>query len=118
MNQTTVIGNISKDAGFKIVNGRDVTNFTVAVNKIFKDKDGAKQSNTTWFNCALWGNMSRGISPYLLNGTKVIIQGEVNPQIYSTNDGRPVIDMKFNVGNIEILSSKQEEAILHKAKRL
>lgn len=51
----TIVGRITKNAEIKtLANNRQVVNFSVAVNDYYKNKQGEKIDQTTFFNCAYW----------------------------------------------------------------
>lgn len=100
MKKTIIIGNLGNLADVKYTaDGKPYTTFSVAVSE--KVKDGEK---TTWFNCVGWGERFSGnILPYLKKGTKVYLEGNYNPRIYTTNSGAPAISHDINVSHIELL---------------
>ena len=52
MNKIVLTGHLGRDADLKYLSeGRNVTKFTLAVNKNYKREGDIP----TWFNCELWG---------------------------------------------------------------
>lgn len=99
-----VIGNLGKDCIVNTVNGKNVINFSVAHTEKFKDSTGAQREKTTWVECAYWTDRT-GISPYLLKGKKVYVEGSPEVRTYQTNDGKSGASLSLRVQNVELLGS-------------
>jgi single-strand DNA-binding protein len=65
--------------------GKQVVNFTVAINQQWTNKDGDKKEKTAFVNRAYWRNA--GIAEYLGKGSVVEISGWIEAQEYKTNAG-------------------------------
>lgn len=107
MLNTTLIGNIGKDAVLNNVNGKNVINFSIAHNEKYKDQNGVEINKTLWISCALWVEKT-GILPYLKRGTLVYVEGKPDAKIYTGQDGKSVANLHLRVSHIELLSSKKE----------
>lgn len=109
MQETTIIGNIGKDAEVKSVNGREVINFIVAVNRNWKDNAGTKHTETTWYYCAKWINpgQSKAVVAYLTKGTQVLVRGLCSPTLYKTKNNETAIDMRLRIDDVKLLSSSK-----------
>lgn len=86
MNKLIIKGNLTKDIEIKTTsNGVLVGEFTIANNERVGDKDV-----TTFIKCVMFGERVEKIEPYLLKGTKVLVDGRlevktiVNEQLYNT----------------------------------
>ncbi|MES2864067.1 MAG: single-stranded DNA-binding protein [Bacteroidota bacterium] len=97
----TIIGHIGADAEVKDLGTNQVINFTVAVSETFT-KNNEKQTQTTWFECAKWGNNTQ-IAQYLKKGSQVYISGKPNNRAYINNDGVAIAVNGINVMQIELL---------------
>lgn len=106
-----IIGNVGKDANVTITNGKKAVNFNVGVNRSWKDKDGNKCTSTNWYSCTRWmlESESSEIAKYLLKGTKVFVEGSLQPDMYKTKENSTAIDLKLNVKVIELLDSKKSD---------
>lgn len=62
--------------------GKQVINFTVALNQKWKNKEGVKQEKTAFVECAYWRNS--GIGEYLTKGAVVEISGWMEAQAYES----------------------------------
>lgn len=78
MDRYIFMGNLGEDA--KVApntkgNGSFV-NFTVAVDKSYKDQNGTKISLTKWVNCSWFVDTVPATVQYMKKGGKVVIEGE------------------------------------------
>lgn len=108
MNQATFIGNLTKTAETKQVNGGNpFTTFSLAVNRKWKAKDGTKREDVQFIDCIMSGNTS-AITPYLTKGTKVCVTGRVSCHAWTDNKGHAIAGLDLNVRDLELLGSRQE----------
>jgi single-strand DNA-binding protein len=84
-NNVRLEGNLGKNAEKKTTPNGDVVNFSVAVNEVWKDKDGTAHKNTDWFQIQVWGPVAK-FAATLKAGTPVIVEGKIKPETY-TADG-------------------------------
>ena len=108
MNKATFIGNLTKTAETKQVNGGNpFTTFSLAVNRKWKTKDGTKREDVQYIDCIMNGNIS-AITPYLTKGTKVCVTGRVSCHAWIDNKGQAIAGLDLNVRDLELLGGKQD----------
>lgn len=72
------IGNLTNDAEVKNINGREVGQFGIAINKKYRTQNGEVKENTTFLQVVAWNK--GGLYQYLKKGTQVFIEGEISIQ--------------------------------------
>lgn len=107
MQQISIIGHIGKDAVVRSTNGKEIITFNVGVNADYTNGSGETVQRTNWYSCIF---KRTGVAQYLKKGDKVWIQGELNPKIYVNDRKEASLDLTVNVGRIEFLSNKKEDA--------
>lgn len=109
MLQLTIVGHIGQNATINDVNGKKAINFTVAHSENFTNKQGVKETKTTWIKCVLWKNSSdpAAIAPFLKQGTQVLLQGKPEIETYINREQKPVGVIKLTVATIQLLSSSK-----------
>ena len=107
MQQIQIIGTLGNDAEVKDLQNNQVIEFSVAVNETWVDKDGQKQTKTTWFNCAKWGN-NTNVAQYIKKGDKIYVSGKSNNRAYLKNDGSAEVVNGITVSEIELLGTKNQ----------
>lgn len=105
MNQLIITGHLGADA-MKFENENSVNlSFTVAETETYRDKNGEKQTRTTWFSCSWFRKPDQlAILPYLKKGTKVAVMGRVGYREYDRKDGGKGFSLTVNVSSLELLS--------------
>jgi single-strand DNA-binding protein len=108
MNRQEIIGHIGNDAEVKDLTSNQVINFSVAVSKSYTKKDtGEKVTQTTWFECAKWGNNTQ-IAQYLKKGQQVYISGQPNNRAWQNENGEIKVVNGILVNEIQLLGSAKE----------
>lgn len=102
-----VEGNLGRDAELKNINGQIVISFSIAVNQDYKDAQGVKHSKTTWINCNRWQSpgSSTGIVQYLKKGSKVIVEGTPEINLFKDSSNNTRADFRCRLEKIYLLSS-------------
>ena len=102
-----IIGNLGKDCVVNNVNGKTVINFSVAHTEKYKDAQGNQKDKTIWVDCAYWTDRT-GITPYLIKGKTVYVEGSPEVKTYTTNDGRSGASLTMRVQNVQLVGGKSE----------
>lgn len=104
MNSLTIIGNLTGDPIHRTTpNGKEVTQFTVAVNRRGKDE-------ADFFRVSAWGELGNNCNRYLNKGKKVAVVGSVSASAYNGQDGKAHGVIEVLAQNVEFLSPKEQEA--------
>jgi single-strand DNA-binding protein len=101
------VGRLTKDAVVaKLRDGREVVNFTVAINDWYKAKRQEKGvSVTTFVNCAYW--MSTASSERLKKGSLIEIHGRLRVKAYNSMSGEAKASLNCHVNNFQIHQSSK-----------
>jgi single-strand DNA-binding protein len=84
-----IIGNLGRDPEMRYTpSGQAVTQFTVAVNRNYKDAQGERQEEIEWFRVVSWGSQAEFAAEYLRKGNKVYIEGRIQTRQWEGQDGQ------------------------------
>ena len=84
-NLAQIEGNLGQDPTYtKLSSGKEVTRFSVAVNKQWK-KNGEKKTAVDWFKVEAWGHLAKPASR-LKKGDTVFVQGEQRTGSYQKDN--------------------------------
>ena len=109
MNQATFIGNLTRPAELKSVNGgNSSTTFTLAVSHRYKTRDGAKKEDTSFIECIMNGN-TQNLLPYLQKGSKVCVVGRVSCHAWIDKQNQAHANLDLNVRELELLGSSNSQ---------
>lgn len=76
INKAIIFGNLTRDPELRALpGGTNVANFSVATNRVFKDRDGKKQEQTDYHNVLVFGRQADVVNQYLKKGSSVYIEG-------------------------------------------
>lgn len=89
LNKAMVIGNLTRDPEMKALpSGIKVCNFSVATNRTWKDKDGAKKESTEFHNIVVFGRQAEIIQQYMKKGSSIMIEGRMQTRSWDADGGK------------------------------
>ncbi len=107
VNKVILIGNLGSDPELKYTpSGAAVTNFNVATNEVWNDKDGNKQERTEWHRVVLWRKLAEIAGEYLKKGSKVYLEGRLQTRSWEDKDGVKRYTTEVVADNMTMLDSK------------
>jgi single-strand DNA-binding protein len=88
-NSVTLVGNLTDDPELRFTpSGRQVANFTVAVNKRFKNNEGQWEDRLDgFFRCNCWGEMAENVSESLNKGARIVVTGRLQQRSWEDAEG-------------------------------
>lgn len=109
MNKAILKGRLTKDVELKTTsNGTNYCNFSIAVDRKYKDNNGNKQ--TDFINCVAWRNSADFISRYFGKGSEILVTGEINTRSYDDQNGQKRTVTEVLVNEVEFVGSKPTNA--------
>ena len=87
LNKVMIIGNLTRDPEMKALpSGSNVTTFSVATNRYYKDAQGAKQEAVEYHNIVVFGRQAETSNQYLKKGQNVMIEGRLQTRSWDDKD--------------------------------
>jgi single-strand DNA-binding protein len=78
VNQVTLLGNLTRDPELRQTpSGQQVCNFSLALNRAYKDQSGEWVETTDYVDIVAWGPLGERVSQYLQRGRRVLVQGRL-----------------------------------------
>lgn len=78
LNKALIIGNLTRDPELKALpSGIQVASLSIATNRVWKDKNGAKQESSDFHNVVVFGRQAETSAQYLKKGQQVYIEGRI-----------------------------------------
>jgi single-strand DNA-binding protein len=88
INKAIIYGNLTRDPELKsLPSGSEVCEFGVATNRVWKDKNGAKQESTDYHNIVVFGRQAGLVKQYLHKGSGVFLEGRIQTRSWDAQDG-------------------------------
>lgn len=107
MNRVVISGNICNDLEIKTSGETKILNFTVAVRRRFKDKDG--EYPTDFIRCVSFNNQCEFISKYFEKGSPILVEGNLQTSTYETEQGEKRSSFNLVVENVDFFGGKKKE---------
>lgn len=83
-----VYGNLTRDPEMKALpSGQQVTSFSLATNRVWKDKSGAKQESVDYHNIVMFAKLAELAAQYLKKGSGVYIEGRMQTRSWDDASG-------------------------------
>ncbi len=78
LNKALLYGNLTRDPELRALpSGMNVVNFSIATNRVFRDRDGKKQEQTDFHNIVVFGRQADTVHQYLKKGSSVFVEGRM-----------------------------------------
>jgi single-strand DNA-binding protein len=78
INKVNIVGNLGRDPEMRYLpSGSAVTNFSVAVSRRWKSRDGEDREETEWFNINCFDRLAEIANEYLAKGRQVYVEGRL-----------------------------------------
>jgi single-strand DNA-binding protein len=108
LNQVTLMGNLTRDPELRQTpTGQNVTSFSLALNRSYKDAGGAWQEATDYIDCVAWGPLAERVSQYLSKGRRCLVQGRMQSRSWE-QDGQKRSKVEVLASDVTFLDSRGE----------
>ncbi|NCA39074.1 single-stranded DNA-binding protein [Streptococcus equi] len=105
INRVILVGRLTKDPEYRTTpNGIDIANFTLAVNRNFKSKNGEQQAD--FINVVVFRNQAQNVNNYLSKGSLAGVDGRVQSRSYENKEGQRVFVTEVVADSVQFLEPK------------
>ena len=109
MNKCELIGRLTKDPELRLTSNQTAyCNFTIAVDRRFKDAQGNRQAD--FINCVAWKQTAQFIQKYFKKGNRIGIVGSIQTRQYEDNNGAKRFVTEVIVDEAEFVESQTQTA--------
>lgn len=106
LNQVTLMGNLTRDPELRQTpNGQTVTNFSLALNRSYKDQSGEWQEVTDYVDIVCWGPLAERVAQYLSKGRRCLVQGRLQSRSWE-QDGQKRNKVEVLASDVTFLDSR------------
>jgi single-strand DNA-binding protein len=107
VNKAILIGRLGKDPEVRYTpDGTMVTNFNLATDEQWKDKNGEKVQKTEWHRIVTFGKLAEICGNYLVKGKLIFIEGRIQTRSWEDKDGVKRFTTEIIANNMQMLDSK------------
>jgi single-strand DNA-binding protein len=106
--QITVVGNLGKDPELRSMpNGTPVASFSICANQRGTDSQGQRTEKQIWFNANVYGNSAKAVAEHLRKGDQALVQGRIDPDIWTGDDGKARLNLVVNASTVQFLGKRR-----------
>ena len=107
VNKAILVGRLGKDPEVKYMpDGTMVTNFTLATDEQWKDKNGEKVQKTEWHRIVTYRKLAEICGNYLVKGKLVFIEGRIQTRSWEDKEGVKRNTTEIIANDMKMLDSK------------
>ncbi len=78
LNKAMIYGNLTRDPELKsLPSGMQVCSFSIATNRVYKDRDGKRAEQTDYHNVVVFGRQAETSAQYLKKGASAYVEGRL-----------------------------------------
>ncbi len=101
LNKVILIGNLTRDPELKsLPSGIKVANFSLATNRVWKDKDGSRKDSTEFHNVVVFGRQAENVAQYMKKGSNLLVEGRLQTRSWES-DGKKNYRTEIIADNIQ-----------------
>ena len=88
LNKVLIVGRVTADPQLRTTpGGQSVSGFSIATNRVWTDKSGAKQEDTEFHNVVVWGRQAEIATQFLTKGAMVLVEGRLQTRSWTDKTG-------------------------------
>jgi single-strand DNA-binding protein len=108
LNQVTLMGNLTRDPELRQTpTGQNVTSFSLALNRSYKDSNGDWQEATDYIDIVCWGPLAERVAQYLSKGRRCLVQGRLQSRSWE-QEGQKRSKVEVLANDVTFLDSRGE----------
>jgi single-strand DNA-binding protein len=109
LNQVTLMGNLTRDPELRQTpTGQNVTSFSLALNRSYKDASGEWQEATDYIDIVCWGPLAERVAQYLSKGRRCLVQGRLQSRNWE-QEGQKRSKVEVLANDVTFLDSRGAE---------
>jgi single-strand DNA-binding protein len=106
VNKVILIGRLGADPEIRYTPaGSTVANFNLATNRVWKDKDGKTNEDTTWHRVVAWSRLAEVLKEYVKKGHRIYIDGRLQTRDWEDQNGQKRYVTEVVANEIQMLES-------------
>lgn len=88
LNKVILVGRLTAEPQLRTTpSGQSVASFSVATNRVWNDKNGARQEEVEFHNVVVWGKPAEIASQFMAKGALVMIEGRLRTRSWNDKQG-------------------------------
>jgi len=109
LNKVMIIGRLGADPELRYAgNGTAITNFNMATDESYTDKEGQKIERTEWHRVIVMGRSAENCANYLGKGSLAYIEGSLQTRKWQDQSGQDRYTTEIKAQRVQFLDRKQD----------
>lgn len=106
-----ILGNLTRDPELRVTpKGTAICQFTLAVNRDWKDESGQKREKVSFIDCEAWNKTAETIAKYCAKGRALLVDGRIEQDTWDDKQtGQKRSKLKIVVESFTFVGSGQRE---------
>jgi single-strand DNA-binding protein len=110
LNKAMLIGYLGADPEMRYTqSGAAITNFSIATNETWSDREGGKKERTEWHRIVAFGKLGELCDNYLRKGRQVYVEGRLQTRQWDDRDGNKRYTTEVVARDIVFLGGRNDE---------
>ena len=111
INKAILVGRLGADPEVRYTpDGAMVTNFRIATDEQWKDKNGEKVQKTEWHKIVAFGKLAEICGKYLVKGKLVYLEGRIQTRAWDDKEGVKRYTTEIVASTMQMLDSKGQRS--------
>ncbi|MCF8104510.1 MAG: single-stranded DNA-binding protein [Desulfohalobiaceae bacterium] len=107
-NKVLLVGRIGIDPELKYTqSGTPMTNFTLATDESFNDREGNRQERTEWHRIVVWNRQAETVCQYMSKGRQVLVEGSLQTRKWQDKQGQDRYTTEIRAQRVVFLGGGQ-----------
>lgn len=107
-NNVVLVGRLVRNVELRQTStGKEMTYFTLAVNRNFKNEQGVQAAD--FIGCVAFGKTAENMARFLGKGSLIAVEGRISTRNFQGNDGKTVYVTEVVASSITFLESKKQQ---------
>lgn len=109
INQVTLMGNLTRDPELKELTSTSVAEFSLALNRVYKDKEGEMQEATDYVDVVVYGRQAETTAQYLKKGSRALVDGRIQSRTWEDAEGKKRSKIEVLANDVTFLDRGEKD---------
>ena len=111
LNRVMIAGKVGNNPTVhETASGRKFSDFNIVITDCWKDRNGETMKKSTFINVCCWGSLAENVVKYLSKGKSAMVEGRIETDTYTDDNGKKHYITKINASNIVFLESDRKKS--------
>jgi single-strand DNA-binding protein len=112
LNQVLLVGRLTRDPEVRhTAGGTPVANFTLALNRRFRDPTGEFREEASFLNIVAWQKLAELCGEHLGKGSPVLVEGRLTSRSWETQDGQKMNVVEVRARRVQFLARPEPASV-------